>query len=118
MAQDPQLQTVDNPAVTDANPVVTKPVIAEKPKSSIIRAVLVAVVIAIILIGLGFVTYNAKNEPKPIPEGATSTEADSTTPVDEQTIDDQSEEIDQTMQDLNNDTDFDQSELDDQNLGL
>jgi cytoskeletal protein RodZ len=79
-------------------------------------AIAVAVLIAAGLLTLGFLTYNAKDEPKPADQPQQEQEFDNTSPVDEQSVDAADQEIDQTLQELDNDADFNEKQLDQKNL--
>ena len=82
--------------------------------------VVAAVVIAAGLVALGFYIYDAKDEPRPTPDtGQASFETlDRSSPLDEQVLSEEESQIDQTVQDLDNSSDFNEDELSDTSLGL
>ncbi len=83
-----------------------------------------AVVIAVLLVGVGYATYRGTNK-KAAPltssqdaEQSTGESLDRTSEVDEQVVDNELEQIDEEVKDLDNSVDFDDKELSDQALGL
>jgi hypothetical protein len=88
-------------------------------KAHVGRVVLVAVLLATVLIGVGFFAYNAKDEPpaEPTRQTQSAEEIDTTSPVDEGAVDEETQQIDQTVEDLDNAADFNEQELSEASLG-
>ena len=81
--------------------------------------VFVAIIVAAGLVALSFSVYDAKDEPKPLPQSNGSVETlDRSSPLDQATLDEEEGQIDQTIQDLDNNSDFSEAELSDETLGL
>lgn len=108
--------TAEQPATSSDTVVGDVPV---KAKASIVLPVMVAVLIAAGLVGIGFIAYNAKDAPKPTPEQQTGVETlDHTSPVDETAVDNETAEIDKLEQDLDNGSDFGDDNINDESLGI
>lgn len=92
-----------------------------KEHMSVGAVVAVAVLVALGLITIGFFAYNAQDELTPAQQDSSQTETtdilDTTSPVDEATIDTEVEQIDQTVEDLDNGSDFNESDLSEASLG-
>lgn len=100
-----------------SNTTIGKP--TSQHTASITFVIIAAVLIASTLLTLGFFTYNAKDEPPPpAPETAEEEADEASGPVSETDVDQESAEIDQAIEELDNSEDFDEQELNDENVGL
>lgn len=82
--------------------------------------VAVAVIIAAGLVALGFYVYDAKDQPKPPTDEqqAAGETLDRSSPLDGATLGEEEKRVDQTIQDLDNNSDFNDEDLSDESLGI
>lgn len=125
---------MDDPTRTDTNvpdpiPPSSKPVSppadgasqSKKDSKSFTIVVGAAVVIALVLMGIGYFAYRGTTQEivKPVVvDQKTESSLDRSSPVDEQVVDSELQQIDEQVEDLDNQTDFNETELSDSELGL
>lgn len=113
----------DDPVKTDetteTTPAPTPLAAAPAPKSSGHKTPIVAIVLAVLIAAclavFAIFAYNKSNEPAPAKQNDTSQTEDKATEAD---VDEVIQDVDQTLNGANDETDFDTNSINDSSLGL